>query len=395
MGNSSGKACRVVKADRRHGASDAQLTPRRRSRCSASGAPSCRARSYHRRAASWSGFRPQHAQAVRARLNRRWRPCAMAPRRQAGLCGPLVEQARLGDAALGQLLVAPSSSCARRARAPRGQAWAHAPVRTEVGARLSGVPARRIETEVSAFAWPWLPAVCWGSDDEDGRGFGQHRAIGRDQGDGDLRPAPSRLTGSITLRSASAATGTAQEPGAIEWPSDSAAIAGRPRTRRKVPRGERARWSDADGKRRLGGCLGQYRVGHHLWWAASVWAQLTPVAAATSDDAQQARPRPASVRRGRAAPGNLALSRLCLHPSAHVRSRARMRGTLVLALRLRPLHELPGTAAPARPDRWARPWPPAPAHAAIDRRRGRLACSVFLQPFLGGGEPLPALSTWS
>ena len=49
---------------------------------------------------------------------------------------------------------------------------------------------------------------------------------------------PAAATGSVILRLGSAAIGTAQEPGAIECPSDRAAMGGRPRTLTKVPFGK-------------------------------------------------------------------------------------------------------------------------------------------------------------
>src|SRR5262245_37656372 len=48
---------------------------------------------------------------------------------------------------------------------------------------------------------------------------------------------PAAMCGRVNLRPGSAWTGTAHEPGAIECPSDKAAIGGSPRTLTKVLRG--------------------------------------------------------------------------------------------------------------------------------------------------------------
>ena len=67
---------------------------------------------------------------------------------------------------------------------------------------------------------------------------------------------PALPAGSMILRSGSAASDTAQEPGAIECPSDSAAIGGRPRSAHEAVAGHRIRRADADGKGGLARGLG-------------------------------------------------------------------------------------------------------------------------------------------
>jgi hypothetical protein len=53
----------------------------------------------------------------------------------------------------------------------------------------------------------------------------------------EISDLPAAVVGKVIFRLGSAEMGTAHEPGAIECPSDRAAIAGNPRTLMKLPRG--------------------------------------------------------------------------------------------------------------------------------------------------------------
>ena len=67
----------------------------------------------------------------------------------------------------------------------------------------------------------------------------------------EISDLPAAPAGSVIFRLGSAAMGTAQEPGAIECPSDNAIMGGKPRILMKLPFGDGVGRSDADGQRGL------------------------------------------------------------------------------------------------------------------------------------------------